>query len=106
MTMAIVVFSEFRYKGIKGWLRGFYQPLPINGFVKVLDYVTRPTSLCLRLFGNMLGGFIVMHLLYYAFPLAAPAFVGIYFDLFDGLLQAYVFVFLTMIYIQEASETE
>jgi F-type H+-transporting ATPase subunit a len=106
MTMAVVVFCEFRYKGVKGWLRSFYRPMPINGLIKMLDYVTRPVSLCLRLFGNMLGGFIVMNLIYFALPFAAPAFVGIYFDLFDGALQAYVFFFLTMIFIQEASETE
>jgi F-type H+-transporting ATPase subunit a len=106
MSMAIVIFNEFRHKGFKGWLRGFYRPLPINGFVKALDYVIRPTSLCLRLFGNILGGFIVLELVYAAFPPAAPAIAGIYFDLFDGCLQAYVFVFLTMVYLQEAMETE
>ncbi|MDR2490741.1 MAG: F0F1 ATP synthase subunit A [Spirochaetaceae bacterium] len=106
MTMAIVVFCEFYYKGFTGWLKSFYRPMPINGFVKILDYAIRPTSLCLRLFGNILGGFIVIELLYIAFPIVAPAFAGIYFDLFDGILQAYVFVFLTMVYIQEASEIE
>jgi F-type H+-transporting ATPase subunit a len=105
MTMTIVLFCEFRYKGVKGWLRSFYRPMPINGFVKILDYISRPVSLCLRLFGNMLGGFIVMNLLYFAFPFVAPAFVGVYFDLFDGALQAYVFFFLTMIFIGEATET-
>jgi F-type H+-transporting ATPase subunit a len=104
MSMALVVFSEFRFKGFRGWLRSFYKPLPINGFVKTLDYIARPASLCLRLMGNMLGGLIVMSLLYYAFPAAVPAFAGLYFDLFDGALQAYVFVFLTMIYLQEAAE--
>ncbi|MDR0552195.1 MAG: F0F1 ATP synthase subunit A [Spirochaetaceae bacterium] len=106
MSMAVVVYSEFRYKGLKGWARSFYRPLPINGFVKILDYVIRPTSLCLRLFGNILGGFIVIELVYAAFPLIIPAAAGIYFDLFDGCLQAYVFVFLTMVYLQEAGETE
>jgi F-type H+-transporting ATPase subunit a len=106
MTMAIVVFCEFRYKGFKGWLRGFYKPLPVNGFVKAMDYVIRPTSLCLRLFGNIIGGFIVIELLYAAFPIGAPALAGVYFDLFDGALQAYVFAFLTMVYIQEAVEAD
>ncbi|MDR1232093.1 MAG: F0F1 ATP synthase subunit A [Spirochaetaceae bacterium] len=105
-SMAVVLFSEFYYKGLGGWIRSFYRPMPINGFVKVLDYFARPVSLCLRLFGNILGGFIVMNLLYYALPVAAPAVVGVYFDLFDGALQAYVFVFLTMIFLQEATETE
>jgi F-type H+-transporting ATPase subunit a len=105
-TMLVFVVSEFRFKGTRGWLRSFYRPSPIFGFVKILDYVVRPLSLCLRLFGNMLGGFIVMALLYSVAPLFIPAVVGIYFDLFDGVLQAYVFVVLTSLYMGEATETE
>jgi F-type H+-transporting ATPase subunit a len=105
MTMAIVVYSELRYKGFRGWLKTFYYPTPgISAFIKLLDYVVRPMSLCLRLLGNILGGFIVMELVYSAMPIAAPALLGVYFDLFDGGLQAYVFVFLTMVYLQEAVE--
>ena len=105
-TMFIFVFSEFRFKGVKGWSRGFYKPSPVFGFVKILDYVIRPISLSLRLFGNIMGGFIVMHLLYSFVPLIVPGIVGIYFDLFDGVLQAFVFVVLTSIYFGEAVETE
>ena len=105
-TMLIFVVSEFRFKGVRGWWRGFYRPSPIFGFVKILDYIVRPMSLCLRLFGNILGGFIVMHLLYSVAPLIIPGIVGIYFDLFDGILQAYVFVVLTSLYFSEAVETE
>ena len=105
-TMFVFVISEFRFKGVGGWLRSFYRPSPIFGFVKILDYVVRPMSLCLRLFGNILGGFIVMHLLYSVVPLIMPAIVGIYFDLFDGILQAYVFIVLTSLYFSEAVETE
>lgn len=106
MSIILVVGAEFRYKGIKGWAQGFYKPTPISGFIKVLDLFTRPLSLCLRLFGNIMGGTIVMALLYSALPIALPIIGAIYFDLFDGLLQAYVFVFLTLIYLSEAVETE
>ncbi len=106
MSIVVVIWAEFRFKGARGWLRGFYKPTPISGFVKILDFFTRPLSLCLRLFGNIMGGTIVMTLIYNALPWILPAFVAIYFDLFDGLLQAYVFVFLTMIYLSEAVETE
>lgn len=106
MSIAVVVYSEFKYKGVKGWLKSFYTPSPISAFVKLLDYVVRPASLCLRLFGNILGGFIVMTLLYGAMPFFVPAAIGVYFDIFDGGLQAYVFVFLTMLYIAEAVEEE
>lgn len=105
-SVFIVIGTEFKYKGLKGWLRSFYKPTPISAFIKLLDYVVRPMSLCLRLFGNIMGGLIVMTLLYSTMPFLAPAVIGIYFDLFDGVLQAYVFVFLTSIYIGEAVETE
>ncbi|MDR2600903.1 MAG: F0F1 ATP synthase subunit A [Spirochaetaceae bacterium] len=106
MSVSVAFFCEFHYKGLRGWMRSFYRPMAINGFIKILDYVVRPTSLCLRLFGNIIGGFIVIELIYHAFPPALPAAAGIYFDLFDGALQAYIFVFLTMVYIKEASEEE
>ena len=105
-TMFIFVVSEFRFKGVRGWLRSFYQPSPVFGFVKILDYMVRPLSLCLRLFGNILGGSIVMQLLYSVAPLLVPAVVCVYFDLFDGILQAYVFVVLTSLFLGEAAETE
>ena len=102
MTMAVVIWAEFRFKGVKGWARGFNSP--INAFVKLLDYIVRPMSLCLRLFGNILGAVIVMTLIYSAAAVVAPAVVSVYFDIFDGALQAYVFVFLTSVYIAEAVE--
>ena len=104
ISVALTVVAEFRYKGVKGWLRTFYTPTPVSAFVKVLDYIVRPLSLCLRLFGNILGATIVMALLYGAMPIALPAVFGLYFDLFDAVLQSYVFVFLTSLYLSEACE--
>ena len=104
ITMVVVVVAEFRVKGFKGWLRGFYKPSPIYGFVKILDYIVRPMTLCLRLFGTILGGFIAMSLLYNAMPVALPAVAGVYFDIFDALLHAYVFTFLTLMYLEESVE--
>lgn len=106
VTIVTVIFAEFRYKGFRGWLKSFYTPTPISAFVKLLDYVVRPLSLCLRLFGNILGGYIAMSLLYSAIPLVLPAFVSMYFDLFDGGLQAYVFIFLTTMYLAESTEEQ
>ncbi len=104
LTIFVVLGTEFKYKGIKGWLKSFYKPTPVHGFVKILDYVIRPLSLCLRLFGNILGGYIVMALVYNALPIFLPVVIAGYFDLFDGALQAYVFVFLTALYLSEAVE--
>ena len=74
--------------------------LPIN----ILEVVIRPTSLCMRLFGNVLGAFVIMKLIEYVLPVGLPVIFSAYFDLFDGLLQAYVFVFLTSLYISEEIE--
>lgn len=108
VSIAVVIHAEFRFRGARGWLKSFVEPMPLFGFVKVLDYVVRPLSLCLRLFGNVLGAVIVMTLLYnmVKIPLLYPAVFGVYFDIFDSILQAYVFVFLTSIYISEAVGTQ
>ena len=58
----------------------------------------------MRLFGNVLGAFVVMELLKLVVPIFLPAVFSVYFDIFDGLIQA--FVFLTALYIGEAVETE
>ena len=73
---------------------------PIN----ILEVFIRPLSLCMRLFGNVLGAFVIMELVELVVPVGVPAILSLYFDLFDGLVQAYVFVFLTSLYIAEAVE--
>ena len=106
-TCFFMVYCEFRFKGFKGWLSGFYKPNPIFGFVKILDYIVRPMSLCLRLFGSILGGTVAMGLVYAAMqpvPILLPGVIGIYFDIFEGVLMAYVFVFLSTLYLAEAVE--
>jgi F-type H+-transporting ATPase subunit a len=60
----------------------------------------------MRLFGNVIGAFTIMELIK-AIPVlkvGVPVVFSLYFDIFDGLLQAYIFVFLTAIYLQEAVE--
>lgn len=104
MSIVIVLFSKIRYKKVGGFLKSFVEPVPIMLPFNILEYFIKPTSLALRLFGNILGAFIVMELLYMAMPAFVPAIFSIYFDLFDGILQAYVFVFLTSLYIAEAVE--
>jgi F-type H+-transporting ATPase subunit a len=72
--------------------------LPFN----IMEYGTRLISLALRLFGNILGGYIMMRLIEGLLPVALPMILSLYFDFFDGLVQAGIFVFLTSIYISEA----
>jgi F-type H+-transporting ATPase subunit a len=72
--------------------------LPFN----IMEYGTRLISLSLRLFGNILGGYVLMSMIEKKMPLALPMVFSLYFDFFDGLIQALIFVFLTSLYIYEA----
>ena len=98
MSIITVQIAAIKNKGVKKWLKGFANP------INILDLLTRPLSLCMRLFGNVLGAFVIMELIKLVIPIFLPAVFCLYFDIFDGLLQAYVFVFLTSLYISEAVE--
>jgi F-type H+-transporting ATPase subunit a len=103
VSILVVFYASFRYKGFVGWLRSLAQPMALMVPFKLLEYITKPLSLCLRLFGNIVAGFLIMELLYSFIPILASPFSA-YFDLFDGVLQAFIFVYLTSIYIGEAVE--
>ena len=72
--------------------------------MNILEIAIRPTSLCMRLFGNVLGAFVIMELIKLVVPVFVPAIFSLYFDLFDGLIQTYVFVFLTSLFMKETME--
>jgi F-type H+-transporting ATPase subunit a len=103
-VIVTVLISGIRYKGPIGWLKGLASPIPIMLPFNIMEYAIKPLSLCLRLFGNILGAYIIMLLIEAVMPLAFPPIAGLYFDLFDGLIQAVVFAYLSTIYIAEAVE--
>lgn len=104
MSVLAVIYASIKVKRLSGWLKSYIQPVPIILPMKIMENLIRMLSLSFRLFGNILGAFIIMELLYLSVPLILPAGLSIYFDLFDGILQAFVFVFLTTLYIAEAVE--
>lgn len=104
MSIVLIEYAGIRKKGTKLWLKGFAQPAAVILPINILEVFTKPVSLCMRLFGNVLGAFVVMELIKIIIPIGLPVVFSLYFDLFDGLLQAYVFVFLTGLYIKEATE--
>ena len=73
---------------------------PIN----ILEIFIRPLSLCMRLFGNILAAFIAVELVKILCPVGLPIPFSMYFDIFDGLIQTYVFVFLTSLFLKEGIE--
>jgi F-type H+-transporting ATPase subunit a len=103
-VIVTVFFSGLIYKRPLGWLKSLVKPSPIMLPFNLLEYAIKPLSLCLRLFGNILGAYIIMQLIEAVAPVFFPPIAGLYFDLFDGLIQAVVFSFLSTIYIAEAIE--
>ena len=95
MSIILVEVAGIRKKGVKGWIKSFAEPIPIIAPINVLELFIRPLSLC---------AVVVMALIKYLVPLVAPLPFSFYFDIFDGVIQAYVFVFLTSLYIKEAIE--
>ena len=104
MSIILVEIAGVRKKGVKKWLKSFAEPVPIVTPINILELFIRPLSLCMRLFGNILGAVVVMALIKYLLPVLVPLPFSFYFDIFDGIIQAYVFVFLTSLYIKEAIE--
>lgn len=104
MSMCLIEYSGIHKNGLKHWVKHFAEPVPFVAPIMVLEIVIRPLSLCMRLFGNVLGAFVIMELLKIVVPVIVPIPFSLYFDVFDGLLQAYVFVFLTALFMNEEQE--
>lgn len=104
MSIVLIEAAGIRAKGVKGWAHSFAEPIAIVTPINILEIFIRPLSLCMRLFGNVLGSFVIMELIEMLIPVGVPLIFSLYFDIFDGFIQAYVFVFLTGLFIQEAVE--
>ena len=102
ISILLVLVCGFLARGFGGWFKRLMNPLPMMLPFNIMEYGTRLISLALRLFGNILGGYVLMSLIEKLFPLLLPMTLSLYFDFFDGLIQAAIFVFLTSLYISEA----
>lgn len=107
ITFILINFYGIKKKGVGGRLKGMTKPTPLVFPMKILSDIAVPVSLACRLFGNMLGGMIVMDLLKSVlggYASGIPAVAGIYFNLFHPIIQAYIFIILSMTFINEAIE--
>jgi len=93
--------------GVLGRLKSIGSPTPVVFPFRVVSDIAIPVSLACRLFGNMLGGMVVMDLLYSALgsgAVAIPSVIGLFFNVFHPLIQAFIFVTLTLSFVNEAVE--
>jgi F-type H+-transporting ATPase subunit a len=107
-AFALVTFILIQTMSIKArggkYLRSLLNPLNLIG------ELARPVSLSFRLFGNILAGMILMTLLYSMAPIflrfIVPVPLHFYFDIFSGILQAYVFCVLSLSFISVAASAD
>ncbi len=108
ITFTLIQFNNIKYNKMEAFT-GLFKPLPFLFPINLIGEIAVPFSLSLRLFGNVLSGTVIMGLLYgllSKFTWAWPGILHIYFDLFSGLIQAYVFVMLTMAFINDKMPSE
>lgn len=112
-AFALITFFMIHGFGIKSkgisYFKGFLEPIPFLLPINIIGEVATPISLSFRLFGNILGGSIIMGLVYAMFPkivifLGVPAVLHCYFDVFAGALQAFIFVMLSMTFVSNAMD--
>jgi F-type H+-transporting ATPase subunit a len=106
LTFSMIHYNKWKYQKPMTIWTDLCSPLPpwlpIWLPINVISAVAVPVSLSLRLFANVLSGTAMMALLYGLLGWVAtawPAALHVYFDLFSGAIQTYVFCMLTMTYI-------
>lgn len=123
LAWAMITFFMIYYAGIKfhglGYFKGLLEPIPFLLPLNIIGEIAKPISLSFRPFGNILGGAVIMALLYQFLgyvstlipgvsvpfaQLVIPVPLHLYFDLFAGLLQSFIFIMLTMVFVGNAAE--
>lgn len=114
-AITLTTFFLIHFMGIKtgkgGYFKGYLEPLPFLLPINIISEIATPISLSFRLFGNILGGMIIMAMVYMAlgslpgiakiFNIGIPSVLHIYFDVFAGCIQTVIFVMLSMTFIKD-----
>lgn len=107
-SLALSTFVLIHFMGIfkqKGsYFKSYFEPIPLMLPMNIISELSTPISLSFRLFGNILGGSIIMGMVYslpYIFRLGIPGVLHIYFDVFAGCIQTVIFVMLSMTFIKD-----
>ncbi len=113
ITFVLIQRQAIVSHGVKGKLKEMCDPYPFMFPLKIIEQISFPVSLAFRLFGNILAGFIVIELLFEGlhagsdmlgltipiFQAVIPLPANLFFDVFEPVLQSFIFVMLTMVFI-------
>ena len=119
--LVFFIITHFKLKGgVWNYIKGFGDPIPVFAPFNVIGELSTPISMAFRHYGNVLSGVVVSALVAWALQglsslvlgwmpgafgqipflqVGIPAVLSIYFDIFSGCLQAFIFAMLTMLYI-------
>lgn len=121
LTFVMIQYNGLKYKGIRGYVKSFFQPMAFMLPMNLISELAVPVSLSFRHFGNISAGVIITQLIYTAltalsslipvigkyipvFQIGLPAVLSVYFDLFSAFIQAFILISLTMAYVSSAKE--
>ena len=107
MSFVLMIVFGIRSHGVGGWLKSYTKPMAVVTPFRVISDCVLPVSLACRMFGNLFSGLVVMNMIYSGmgmFAIAVPAFASLYFTLFHVGMQTYVFLMLTLSFVNEKAE--
>lgn len=129
VVFVLITYHKIKSHGMKGYLKGYLDPIFVMAPFNVLGEVFTPISMAFRHFGNIVSGYVISALIYAALIAAnhalfgllpgllgdilaeipilgvgIPAVFSLYFDWFGSCIQAFIFCMLTMIFISTAED--
>ena len=96
----IAHFAGIKKKGLKAYLKSYFEPIFFMMPLNLIGELAKVVSISFRLFGNIMGGSIIILVVsYLTYSVILPPFLNAFFGLFVGTIQAFVFTMLTTVYI-------
>lgn len=113
ITFFLIHYNAIRAKTLKGYIKHLSDPYPFMLPINVVGELAFPLSISFRLFGNITGGVIIMALLFNGLEgitenmeitvpfllIGIPLPANFFFDIFEAVLQAFIFTMLSMVFI-------
>lgn len=77
MTSFIIWYQSIKTNGVKGWLKGFAEPIAVMLPMNIISEIAQPVAMAFRHFGNVAGGGVINSILYTALGLLSTAVIGL-----------------------------
>src|SRR4030042_2108407 len=100
MGFAVAHYAGIKSKGFKNYTKEYFQPMFFMMPLNLIGELSKIVSISFRLFGNIMGGsIIIMVVSYLTYSVLLPPLLNGFFGICVGSIQAFVFTMLTLVYI-------